>query len=849
MFNQPAETNSIGVNFAPTNALTRYADDENSYRHSSVADFIRNVFLDLSQRNQIEKREINESARLMASLRSGKLLMTTDPIQGNLTLIKPLPRKSNSSNRHNYPLAQVNSTQLTSIWSQSRTTLTVQDFGNTNQSKIVQATLEKVLQQYGMQMDEAFHQRQSLAAMDYGTIAVRTQYDERLNQLRQILPIMENKSVVAHEGYGYCKTCGTEGTPADFQLKGESVPRCQKCGSFQVGNLVEPTVIEAPQIVGKREIIQGDIAIDLVPIGSLNWDMRYFIQDSLWAIQLTEVPTSYVRSIVKADIADYDPNWDDGLRVINETGTRGGSVAGWGRDNLYGNYDYKPGTTVMCEMWLKPEFYAGCRAERDEETVGGVTIKKGQEYTEVFSKGIAALGFNYMQVIPGVYNEKCRIRSTVYHIQSNSGVGKGTTDSLEVSEHLNIAHSAAMTVLKKYAGGGGTAFDSDLITAKQAQALLSPKGLVGVKMRGSNYTSVDQAIKRMETGQIDNGNLNLIAQLSNMLNIVFQTTDFTSGVADSRVDVNTLGGQQMLQAQNMQRSAAPLRMKSFLHSQIGTDVLELFREHIQYPKLIGSNDKFSLTKGKYLTGKDIPKNIKCIAVPDSELPINRLTRRDNFERLLTQTGQAGVNFFEIATANGRAAAWMADEFGVDMPLFNYTEILVVCQNRLEKVLQKAQEEEEVMQMSGFMVDPQMLAESVIDQLLPPVTATEDNLVIKAQVLSEYLDDEAVEQWTPLQQAAVQALIWRHYRSDRDFRGGLMALEQETQLGLEANAANQQMAMAAEQQNQMNESEAAKSAGQILGQAVADEDQFDREEEKADNQAKRDSKNKTKQEKK
>lgn len=841
MFDVPA-VNPQPTNFAPLEPLTLLQTNGQEPRRSSFASMIRTVFSDLRMRNLQERREINEQARLMASLRSGKLIMMQDPVYGHLTLLKPLPQTTNS-HRHVHPLAQVNSTQLTSIWSLSRSTTVPRDFGNTNQSKIVQATLEQIIQHYdSSQMDEKFHQEESLSAMDYGTIAIRVQYDERLNQIRKIAPIVQDQTTVAHEGYGYCKTCGKDGVPGDFQADGElGAPRCKACGSYNVGDIVPARSITAPQIVGSQEIVQGDIAIDLVPIGSLNWDMRYFIQDSSWVYQQTEVASNYVKSLLQVPINDADPSFDDGLRVINATGTRGGSVRGWGRDNLAGNYEMLPNTTIMHELWLKPEFYANWRAEADEKTVGGQMIRKDQLYTDVFRDGIAAVGFNDMNILVGAFNEKCRISSTVYHIQSNSGVGKGTTDSIEVSEHLNVAHSAAMALIKKFAAGGGWWYDTDVMNEKQAKELLKPGGLVGVKMRGTNYTSVDQALRKVEVGALDNGNINMIAQLSNMLNIVFQTTDFTSGVADSRVDINTLGGQQLLQAQNQQRSAAPLRMKAFLRTKVFENVLELFRQHIIFPKFIGSRDKFSLTKGKFVSGADLPEKVFCDSVPDSELPVNRLTRRDNLERMLQQTGQSGMNFFDLKQTDPRFASWLAGEFHVEMPIFNYTEILIVCQNRLDQILELASEEEKILEMSGFSADPKMVAESLVDQILPPVQATEDNLVIKAQVLAEYLDDEASTQWTPLQSAAVTALIWRHYRSDRDMRGGLMALEQETQLGLQQRAVEQEMANAQKQGQMQSEQDLTSAIGEIVGQSVSEEDAYDRENEKADKNAERDEK--------
>lgn len=846
MFDLVSANQDVGANFAPLDTLQHAMADEDSYKRSSLQSYICSVASDLNMRNIIERREMNESARLMSALRSGKMMIMADPVYGRLALIKPLPQTT-KSDKHVHPLAQVNSTQLTAYWSQSKPRTVTRIFGNTNQSRIIQATLEEIIQHYdAAQMDEHFHQSESLSAMDFGTIAIRSSYDQRLNQIKQVIPILENRTKKVFDGYGYCQECLAEGKPTDFQADGEKgMPRCKKCGSYNVSDMIPQQMVTAPMVIGGQEYVQGDIAIDLVPIHGLNWDMRFLLHNSDWVDLKTEVSSYLVKSMLNLEIPDEDSDLDDGLRVLNALGTRGGSVEGWGRNNLHGNYEHRPGRSVLREIWLKPEFYAGCRAEADEKGVSGVMIKKDQPYTDVFPQGMYAIGFNDMKILIGLFNEPCRIKSTVYHIQSQSGVGKGTTDAIEVSQHLSVAHSAAIAIIKRFAAGGGTAYDSDLLNRNQAMELMKPGGLVGIKMRGSNYQSVQHALQRIEAGELGQGNLAMIAQLSNMLNIVFQTTDFTSGVADSRINVDTASGQAMLQAQNQQRSAAPLRMKAYLRARVFEDVLELFRLHIKIPRLISSQDKYSLSKGRFISGVELPEKIFCDSVPGTELPTNKLTKRDNFLQMLEKVGGAGVNFFETINTNPRMAAWMASEMDVETPIFNYIEILTVCQKRLDWVLAKSKEEEAIYQMAGLPADPLMLAEMVVNQMIPPVTSTDPNAVIKAEVLREYLDDDIADSWTPVQTATVQALIWRHYRSDRDFRGQIMGMEQETQLALEQRAAMQQMGIQAAagqmQQEQQANQQQQMLQGEVMnrmGDQMASEADFEREQDAADRQTER-----------
>jgi hypothetical protein len=824
------------VNLIPVDYLEKIGEkDTRPYEASSFCQYARELYLEYGDRNIDERRQLVESGRQMSNLRSGKLMLKRDPVHGSLALIKNLPTTTRSD-RHVHPLAQTNSTQLTSIWTLSRPRTVPRHFGNTNQAQIQASLIEKLIEHYDEEcMDEWFHQQESLSAMDYGTIVIDVCYDHKLNSLHQLRPVLQEADEQVFPGYGYCPECSFEGTPQHFQLKGEVMPRCPQCGTYNVSDMIGPETATVQKIIGVEEYSQGDIDIVLESIPSLNWDFRKLIQHSPFVHKRTEVSVQYVYALLGIEVASSDPDDDDGLKVINAVGTRGGSVPGWGRENTEGNYEFRGQTTVMDEMWFTPEVYAGTTFSKDEKTLSGVVIPANTPLEQIFTEGLYLVAFDEMSVIVGAFNEKCRKKSSVYHIQSHSGIGKGTTDAIEISEHLSIAHSAALAIVKRYAAGGGHWYDSDVLTEKQAQGLLSVGGLVGVKMRGTQYTSIDQALKRVETGKLDQSNLAIIAQLSNMLNICFQTTDFTSGVADQRVSVDTLGGQQLLQAQNQQRSAAPLRMKSYLRTQIFPEVIELYHDHQEIPRFYGTNDKYGLAKGRFIGGQDIPRRVKCKSIPDSELPTDKLTKRDNSERMMEKAQYFGVPFAQLVMASPRVAAWWAEKFDSDLPLFNYVDILVICQERIDAIKKAAVEQEFAAELSGYYEDPKMIGELLVDQLAREITPVEENQEVKAQVISEYLDDDEVEGWTPYTKAGIQALVWRHYKMSAMFKGQLMQMEQEVNLQLQAQAAEAANAITAPQRQEEQDNAMQQEAMSRVGDLMSSQADHDRSEESADNQ--------------
>lgn len=821
------------INLAPVEPLQKIRDDR-ANENSSLAQIIQELHDDVTNRHVEERRQMAETARLMGNCRSGKQIMMRDPLMGALALVQPLAGKPKQG-LHVYPLAQVNSSQLTSIWTLSAPKILPRHFGTNNKAQIQHALIETIIGHYDPELfDEWLSQRESLSMMDWGTNILRPTYDKTLNTLKQMIPVIANQDKTVFEGYGFCKACHHDGPPDMFKTAIDSVSRCPQCGSHNVSDLVPQQILSVPTIVGQQEMVQGDIGLDLLPVGACNWDMRGLVQDSEYFQYVSEIPTRMVESILGIEVAGEDPDNHHGLSVINALGTRGGSVEGQGQDNLYGNTGFDGGVSLMWEEHYKPSKYMGLKLDREEKTLSGEIIPAGVPLEQIFKDGICAIGFNDMRVIAGIYNEKNRAKSGVYHIQSHSGVGKGTSDSIDIAEQLNIGHSASLHQLKRIGAGGGIGYDRDVLTMGEVKKLLKPGGLAGVSLRGTGYTSVNDALWQVTHQPLVAENLAFVAQLSNMMNIVFQTTEMTAGVANQNIDVNTLGGQQMLQAQNQQRSVAPLRMKGYTKARVFEEVIDLFRKYIQIPRFFGTNDRFALTKGRMISGVDMPERVKCDFVADSEIPQNTLTKRQNAEQMLEKSANLSPGgFSELAIMNPRMAVWWTGLFGVDMPMFNQTEILMRCQDRLDQIKEICADVEKRAELSGYYPPLNEAAIEIVNTLSPPLALSEENHVVKAQVLSEYLDDDEVKEWSPVMRASVEALIQQHYTLDRDARFRVPALDQEGQIKLQVAGMQAQAAAAAPMQAQEEEKNLANEGLSRMADQVEKEADFDRDQEKAD----------------
>lgn len=817
-----------GINFAPAEPLRLLKTNGKSYEESTFAQIARELYLSVKNEQIEMRRQIAEIGRLMSNLRSGKMRMMRDPVHGTYALIKPLPTRTNAQKFYNVPLAQINSSQLTSIWSLSRPKATVRHFGNTTRAQIQHALMEQVIDHYDHEIfDEWFNQQESLSMMDYGCAIIRPFYDQNKSSVFHLEPIIENSIDTLFDGKDYCRKCKQE---TELQFVGE-MPFCAECGSFDV--LSSPAQqVEKSTIIGANQIIQGDLGAELLDVPACNWDMRGLVQDSPYFEYRSEVSLRAVESVLGIEISADEAGADYFLNIINAIGIRGGSVEGYGRDEFFTDHSQMNGTALMSEAHFKPEMYAGMRLEKSERTISGETIPAKTPLEQVFPDGLQLIGFNEMDIIAAAFNEPRREISSVYHIQSHSGVGKGTADAIEISEQINLAHTAAIESMKRYGAGSGYWYDKDVLTGQEAKKLLKPGALVGLSLAG-RYESIDRAIGQVNHSDLSAQNLVFVAQLTNLLNMSFQTTDFTAGVADSRVDINTARGQEMLHAQNQQRTAAPLRLKGWSRARVAEQLLSLFRENIQIPKFFGTGDKFALTKGRFITGADIPETVKCDFVENSEIPTNNFTEREAASKMMQEAANFGVPFAELMQINPRIAMWWGSKFGVDdMPLMNQMEVLIVCQERLDDLKEIVAEADTVSQISGFAPNPSQAAPALVEMLARPLFMDEENHTVKASVLSAYLDDDEVKDWSPLMREAVKALINRHYELERDARLRLQSLEQEGQLALAARAmqmqsAIQQPQIEAEQTGQMLE-----KGADFLGKQIEREEDYNREQERA-----------------
>lgn len=797
-----------GENFAPLAPLKNAKKTARDGGGSSMTAYFREVYDEIVQADAEAWREHLEMGRVISNLRSGKLIHKKD-LSGNGYVFLP-PVKTKTSDRSNYPVFPQISEDLKSKWLRVKPLVRGRHYGDGYKAEIQLNTVNRVIESYFKDIfDAEYELNECLSAQDFGGYVTRFYYDQRLNQIRKTAPILKNESKVLIDGFAACYRCDFEGKPEDFRKTGAAYPQCPECGSFKTTKMLEPTVVDEQRIVGAQEIVQGDITGCLLNFPAFKYDCRVLPHHSSYQLYKQFIPLRLAHALFgNLDIeGDSGMSNELGLQLMESLAARGGHMENLGENSIFGKPSVMGRRAVINEMWLTPEWYAGFKLERDEETISG-RIPAGVPFEELFPEKICVVGFNDMRLQVGFYAEKSHIVGGVYFIQSFSGLGKGMSDGADIAKDLSEIHSMAMAGLKRY-GASGLYYDKS-IPESQIRNLFNPRKATAVDLQGKDDI-------RKFVGQVQFQPVNPVlpqyaVQLSNLLNLVNMSGDFSEGTLQS-VDINTLGGQQLATAKEEGKKGAIISMK-VNHRELSAEAIhELFVQHIKFPRYFASeSDRHSATKGKWVSGMEMPQKVRFDAVPGSELPTNEFDKKQSAQLMIEKAGGLG-NISAAIQADPRLASWYASLFNVDLPTMNQEEVWITCLSRLDSIKE----------LSEMFADPRQ----VLSQLKKPVFLQEDAHLLKANFLSQVLDDDEISTWNPVAKAAVQQLIDTHRDLARQIQLQAEMREQNAQFHLEQRGMQFQQAMMQPQIDAQQQAQAQQAEQQLLlgaAEKVADDEQ-------------------------
>lgn len=803
--------NYTGKNFAPTAPLqdvkkTATKTEDNS---SSIAAFAREQWQGLYGQYEQQWREVTEQARTISLLRSGKLTIKGD-LDGTGFVVFP---RNRNKDRSNYPVFAQVSEIVTAKWGKVNTIVRSRNFGDGYKAEIMLNQADTVIRSYFSNIfTSVYKTREAYSAQDYGTYVTQFQYDDDLNQMMKVVPVIQNQPKVMVPGYGACYDCGKEGHPSDFAQTDAPYPQCPDCGSFRTSKMVPDATADSWTVNDVNTVSQGDITGGLLDYGACRHDPRVFPHESDYFLYSDRVPLRMIHKMFGEGIQVEGRSSEDfEFQIMDALAARGGSSEGHGASDLYELFGRFTEEGVRRNMWLKPAQYAGFKLKKSENTIAG-RIPADVDFAELFPKGMCFRGFNDMKLIVEISAEKANIASGVYLYQSHSGMGKGVSDAVDIAKDLNEVYSMAMAGLKRYGAAGLVIDKKSGLTQRNVRDIFRPEKAVFADTQ-NNSGDINKMIQQIHPTPINPVLPQMMIQLNNMLNLAFGTGDFSSGAVQD-VDINTLGGQQLAHAKAEEQKGGIYSRLNFHRELSALIIWDIFCERIKFPRWYtpGQDQHYKL-KGKWICGADMPKDLKFDAVPDSEIPENKFEKQMARGDMMEKAG--GLAMFAQANAmDPKLTAWYAEGYGIELPGNSDEENRIVCLGRLANI----------QELSGMYQDP----EQILSLLDTKLRVREDGHIAKADFLGTILDDDEVSTWNPVEQATVELLIERHYQleAEAQYRNESIKQSVANELAGQQAQANTQIAQPQIQQQQQlqgqqQQAEQAAQTNQAVMGAAAD----------------------------
>jgi predicted Zn-ribbon and HTH transcriptional regulator len=405
-----------GKNFAPVKPLmdAKQTVKDTASNPSSFAAFNRAKWDQLYNEQEPAWRETIEQARIIAMMRAGKLVMKKDYNSGGYVFLKPI---SNQKDRSNYPIFPQICETLKAKWIKAKPTLKARYVGDGYKTEIQMNAVDLLVANY---FEDIFtieaETQEAHEAQDYGTYIWQFYYDDKLNQLRQVVPIIQNESRVMVKGYGACYDCRYEGHPDDFAKTQAPMPQCPDCGSYRTTKMVPDATADTAVVTDIEEYTQGDVTGCLRSFAASRFDPTTFAHNSTWFIHSSRVPLRFINSLLgdSLDIQPSDSAGDIGLELMDSLAVRGGNIEGLSESTLTNSYRTLDEVTTHAGNVAPPRAIRRRQIQRrGKKPVSGIKIPADVPLEEIFPEGYRVCGFEDMRLQVSITPEETNVSSGV----------------------------------------------------------------------------------------------------------------------------------------------------------------------------------------------------------------------------------------------------------------------------------------------------------------------------------------------------------------------------------------------------------------------------------------------------
>lgn len=675
-------------NIAPVKPLFSLKDSDKP-TPTYVCDGLKELLKDLLDRNKDTFKEIATTTEVTSNFIQGKQIWRKNHWNDTWTVAKA-------------PLAD--SDRITSI--------NIMQFYCTSQMKMMTASnpdLEpaeeyrqyryksdiKIAKAVWAKYESSFYKpwinnQEALHAITSGTYVESVFYDHLKHSSTIYKEIFGDKEIEISPGYSKCfeEDCGYSSGYQEFTQG--NIPRCPECGSTQILPPEAPVTQTFRSVVGVQPITYGNLSLRLLPIQALRFDVKKRVEESSWLVHRMHMHRNAFKYLVgSANIPTETVDSDFGLKSLLSIAQASNTLSGAANQNDSIHKD----DIIVDYVSLLPEDYAHIIAQQDEETVSGHIIKKGTRFSDECPNGMTMIAVNNGEHILGIYpgeHHRESIASGVYHMRLESGLGRGSEDTVEVQKRFLRLDAQNVKFLEATATPAHTVVKGS-VDKQYIKKIGHPTAVIPINPEVAQAFGTTDVIRRLEPGstpaqffQYTYDILNQYRQLTS------HSTDFTN--AFPGVDNRTATGAKMAKANADSIYSPFLQLKAEVRRTIAQKTLKLYKKHFTGIKQYFSfgETETGQSVGDFIDGTDVNDNIEFVVVRDSEQPKTPLDRQMDFVNMMAVAGQGG-GLDVLKSSDPRLYEAMMKSFDIDLDDNTYSTMVDVCENRLEQAFELSEQ--------------------------------------------------------------------------------------------------------------------------------------------------------------
>jgi len=514
-----------------------------------------------------------------------------------------------------------------------------------------------------------FNQQEALHAIISGTYIESVEYDLLAEGAKVFKEIFGEQEIEISPGYSKCyePECGKDGGYAEFTQS--EIPSCPNCGSYDITPPEAPISQKFQTVTGMQPIQLGDLTLKLKPIQACRFDLKFRPEESSWMIFRQQMDKRKLEHLL------------GDVMLPSASISTGNTLAGTSQ-----NYrpDERNENCIIDRLSVKAEDLAHIIPTADEKTIDGTVIPKGKRLSDIAPEGGTFLILNESHIIgfyPGVHHSK-EVSTGTYHMRLESGIGRGSEDTVEVQKRMNRLDSQNIRYMEASASPGRTYIEG-AIDRQHVKRIGFPDANIPVRQEIALALGSTPVIQSLQPGSMAAQFFSYTYDILNQYRqLTSHSTDFTN--AFPGVKNSTAHGAELAKANAESVFSPMLQVKAGVRVNTAHNTLALYKEHFKGVKQFFSFGETSTGQmmGDHIDGDDIDCDVKFTAVRDSEQPRTPYSRQIDFGNMMAVAGQAG-GIEQLKANDPKLLQAMYDVFDIDIDDASYDVMADVCEDRLE----------------------------------------------------------------------------------------------------------------------------------------------------------------------